>query len=151
MSSVGPRQGDVAWYGDDHACPLEWAQGRFSIGPHLCVPSASGLGGSVQAEHAPVPAERIDVLRALHELAVATGGMLDLAELAQLTVARACALLGGSSATLSRWDQATGLLSILATESATPGSTATAVPPGEGLIGTVFAQAQPLIIRDYFF
>ena len=58
--------------------------------------------------------EQAHNFRALHEVAIAAGGLRDLAELGRLVVDRARQLLKSESATLRWWDPATNSLRLLA-------------------------------------
>ena len=87
-------------------------------------------------------------LHALHELAVAAGGVLEPEVLARLAADKANQLLGGSGAGLQIWDSNDEVLRILAQTGTQPWE----IPPmksGEGAGGIAFETRRPLPIADY--
>ena len=89
------------------------------------------------------------VFRGLHEVAVAAGGVLDPAALAQLTVDRARDLLGVDGATLYWWDPDAGLLRRLAGEVLDERWSAQTLGPGERSPGLAFQRCEPIVVQDY--
>jgi diguanylate cyclase (GGDEF)-like protein/PAS domain S-box-containing protein len=92
--------------------------------------------------------EQAHNFRALHEVAIAAGGLRDLAELGRLVVDRARQLLKSESATLRWWDPATGTLRLLA---AIPPAEARSerIAVGEGTLGQAFERQEPAVIQNY--
>jgi diguanylate cyclase (GGDEF)-like protein/PAS domain S-box-containing protein len=92
--------------------------------------------------------EQAHNFRALHEVAIAAGGLRDLAELGRLVVDRARQLLKSESATLRWWDPATGSLRLLA---AIPPAEARSerIAVGEGTLGQAFERQEPAVIENY--
>jgi PAS domain S-box-containing protein len=86
-------------------------------------------------------------LESLHEVAVASSGVVDPVELSHLVVERARDLLRGDDATLLWWDPAESKLRILADTFRRPFPREVAV--GEGTAGIAFERGQPVIVDDY--
>ena len=86
--------------------------------------------------------------RALHEVAIAAGGLRDLGELGRLVVDRARQLLKTESATLRWWDPATNSLRLLASD---PPATVAGerIAPGQGTLGQAFERREPVVIGNY--
>jgi diguanylate cyclase (GGDEF)-like protein/PAS domain S-box-containing protein len=92
--------------------------------------------------------EQAHNFRALHEVAIAAGGLRDLAELGRLVVDRARQLLKSEGASLRWWDPATNSLRLLASiPAAEPGAERIAV--GEGALGQAFERQEPAVIENY--
>jgi len=92
--------------------------------------------------------EQAHNFRALHEVAIAAGGLRDLAELGRLVVDRARQLLKSESATLRWWDPATNTLRLLASiPAADAGGERIAV--GRGALGQAFERQEPAVIESY--
>src|SRR5579884_930212 len=89
---------------------------------------------------------RMRVLAALHELAVAAGGVRDPTALARLAVERASALLGADGGSLFPWDAAAGCLRPLVVFGPWP---ARPLRPGEGASGQAFVRRAPVLVADY--
>ncbi|HUY60306.1 MAG TPA: GAF domain-containing protein, partial [Candidatus Dormibacteraeota bacterium] len=92
--------------------------------------------------------EQAHNFRALHEVAIAAGGLRDLAELGRLVVDRARQLLKTESATLRWWDASTSSLRLLASVPALAGSTER-IAPGAGSLGQAFERREPAVIDNY--
>ncbi|HLQ32147.1 MAG TPA: GAF domain-containing protein [Chloroflexota bacterium] len=86
--------------------------------------------------------------QALHDIAVAVGGILNPTELAKLVVQRARELLRANASTLRVWDAETGLLRMLASIGER-GNLPPDVRPGQGASGVAFQQGRPVIVADY--
>jgi GAF domain-containing protein len=105
--------------------------------------SRSPLTGQVRS-----PPARTEVLRALHEIAVATGGVLNPPELARLVADRACELLDGGGAGLYLSDQAGTVLLPLHNSDANVAAPEPALPIGEGVVGQAFVRGEPVRVAD---
>ncbi|MBI4492016.1 MAG: EAL domain-containing protein, partial [Chloroflexi bacterium] len=84
----------------------------------------------------------------LHELAVATSGVLDAAALARLAVVRARELLSADAAGLFWWDAEAGRLRRLAA-SGLPALEKTEITSGHGIVGLAFQQGAPVVVEHY--
>jgi diguanylate cyclase (GGDEF)-like protein/PAS domain S-box-containing protein len=93
--------------------------------------------------------EQAHNFRALHEVAIAAGGLRDLAELGRLVVDRARQLLKSESATLRWWDPATETLRLLASIPAVEGANGERIVAGQGSLGQAFERQEPAIIENY--
>jgi diguanylate cyclase (GGDEF)-like protein/PAS domain S-box-containing protein len=92
--------------------------------------------------------EQAHNFRALHEVAIAAGGLRDLAELGRLVVDRARQLLKTESATLRWWDPSTSSLRLLA--SVPPVDTdGERIESGAGSLGQAFERREPVLIENY--
>ena len=87
--------------------------------------------------------------RALHELAVAAGGVLEPARLCQLAAEQAAQLLAADRAVLSLWDGGPGRLRPVADTGAARAGEAPAAGAGEGSAGLAFERRQPVLVDDY--
>ena len=92
--------------------------------------------------------EQAHNFRALHEVAIAAGGLRDLAELGRLVVDRARQLLKSESATLRWWDPATSSLRMLASIPAVVGG-GERIGIGQGSLGQAFERQEPAVIENY--
>ena len=92
--------------------------------------------------------EQAHNFRALHEVAIAAGGLRDLGELGRLVVDRARQLLKSESATLRWWDPATETLRLLASEPPSDGE-GERIAAGEGTLGQAFERREPVLIENY--
>ncbi|MDQ6918306.1 MAG: PAS domain S-box protein, partial [Candidatus Dormibacteraeota bacterium] len=81
-------------------------------------------------------------------MAIAAGGLRDLAELGRLVVDRARQLLKSESATLRWWDPATGSLRLLASIPAADAA-AERIAIGDGALGQAFERQEPATIENY--
>ncbi|HEX6349023.1 MAG TPA: GAF domain-containing protein [Candidatus Dormibacteraeota bacterium] len=88
-------------------------------------------------------------LTALHEVAVAAGGILDAQTLGRLTVDRATDLLGVDSAVLRWWDERSGCLRLLASNDPHPEQHKVEITPQQGVIGRAFREGRTVTIGDY--
>ncbi|HSS60933.1 MAG TPA: response regulator [Candidatus Limnocylindrales bacterium] len=86
-------------------------------------------------------------LEALHEVAVASSGVLDPVSLGVLVVTRARDLLGGDDATLLLWDDTAQGLRVLADTHVPPFSRT--IASGEGTAGMAFERAEAVAVEDY--
>jgi signal transduction histidine kinase len=100
------------------------------------------------SERAGTPVSEAQTLRALHEVAVAVGGVLDPQQLAGIAAAHARDLLGADKAVLHLWDPAA---EVLRTLSATAAVSLTHPPIAarSGISGQAFERRAPLLIDDY--
>jgi diguanylate cyclase (GGDEF)-like protein/PAS domain S-box-containing protein len=92
--------------------------------------------------------EQAHNFRALHEVAIAAGGLRDLSELGRLVVDRARQLLKAESATLRWWDPVTETLRLLASEPPLEGR-GERISSGEGTLGEAFERREPVLIDNY--
>jgi len=92
--------------------------------------------------------EQAHNFRALHEVAIAAGGLRDLGELGRLVVDRARQLLKSESATLRWWDPVTKTLRLLASEPQLDGD-GERIEVGDGTLGQAFERREPVIIDNY--
>ena len=98
---------------------------------------------------APEEEERSDAstFRALHEIAVAAGGMLEPEALAELVVDRARDLLGVEGSVLRWWEPEAGVMRLLAHR--LPHPVPVEIAPENGMIGGVLATRRPVRVNDY--
>ena len=90
------------------------------------------------------------IFRALHEVALASSGVLDPVELARLTIDQARDLLGGQSASLYWWNATEKVLGRMVTNSTGPGREVLAVgKPGLGAAGRAFFEGKAVVVSDY--
>jgi diguanylate cyclase (GGDEF)-like protein/PAS domain S-box-containing protein len=85
----------------------------------------------------------------LHEVAVASGGVLEPAELAQQGVNRARALLHIERAAIYRWDPGQGRLALLAESDHQHSRGPELLRAGEGAVGLAFETVEPVVVDDY--
>src|SRR5438128_503750 len=94
--------------------------------------------------HVEAGSARADVFRALHEIAVATGGVLEPSELARLVVDRACKLVGAGGAGLYLGNEAGDLLLPVYSSDVNAASAEPAFPVGQGAAGQAFLGGEPV-------
>ncbi len=99
---------------------------------------------SVDAESTPSR-----VFRALHEIAVALGGVLDPPELARLVVEHARDLLGAGAVGLYLFDEPSRTLRPIHSSDAREGQPEPNISPGSGAAGQAFLLGQPVLVDDY--
>lgn len=92
---------------------------------------------------------REQALRALHEVAVAAGGLLDPDSLAQLVIHSARGMLGSDSAGLYVWDTDAGALRPIAETDLDRGLPELKINPGSGASGRAYETGQAVIVEDY--
>jgi len=92
---------------------------------------------------------RTRVFRALHEIAVALGGVLDPQELARLVVEHARDLLAAGAVGLYTFDEATEMLRPVHSSDAREGVPEPIIPPGSGAAGMAFLLGKPVLVDDY--
>jgi diguanylate cyclase (GGDEF)-like protein/PAS domain S-box-containing protein len=92
-----------------------------------------------------------EVFEALHEIAVAVGGVLDPIGLARIVVDRAATLLAADAAALYMWDQeACALRPLYSNDSRPlPVHLDEVLEPGQGIAGLAFARREPIAVNDY--
>ena len=88
-----------------------------------------------------------DTFRALHEIAVAVGGLLEPGPLAELVVDRARDLMGVGGAVLRWWEPEAGVMRMLANQQ--PHEVPLDIPPDQGSMGRVFTTRRPVRVNDY--
>ncbi len=100
-----------------------------------------------------MPTTRTDqqprVLRALHEIAVAVGGVLDPASLAELVGERARELLGGDAVALQVWDSEASVLRPLYASDSRRLAQYPPTPLGRGTTGFAFQHRETVVVKDY--
>jgi PAS domain S-box-containing protein len=90
-----------------------------------------------------------EVFRALHELAIAAGGVLDWRPLAQFVVEKAVALLSARGAGIALWDDTAQTLRMVAWTGEDDGFASKEIKPGQGTIGAAFDSRKPVVVDDY--
>src|SRR5712692_749436 len=93
--------------------------------------------------------QRERALQALHDVAVAAGGVLDPEALGRLVVESTRALLDFDSAGLYWWNNARGALRPLAESDPNRRTPETVLQPGIGIAGEVYRDGQTLVVEDY--
>ncbi len=88
------------------------------------------------------------IFEALHQMAVATGGMHDPGQVALLCVEQACRLLQTENALLLGWDEEQNLLLPLA-DNLEGGAAGFRLRPGQGAAGMAFRSRGPVTVNDY--
>ena len=92
---------------------------------------------------------RARVFQALHEIAVALGGVLEPEQLASLVVERARDLLAAGAVGLYVFDEPTQLLRPLLSSDAREGVPEPTIPPGVGAAGMAFMTGAPVLVDEY--
>src|SRR5262245_5499048 len=92
---------------------------------------------------------RARVFRALHEIAVALGGVLEPMELARMVVERARDLLDAGAVGLYVFDDPSQLLRPLHSSDARDAPPEPTIPPGIGAAGMAFLTGAPVLVDDY--
>jgi signal transduction histidine kinase/ActR/RegA family two-component response regulator len=92
---------------------------------------------------------RARAFEALHEVAVAAGGLLDTAALVELITERARALLGIDGAAVYWWSADAQRLYGLTQHGPRVAPADQGVALGEGIIGQTFLRRQPVVVEDY--
>ena len=105
--------------------------------------SLSSPGPAAEAE------ARARAFQALHEIAVAVGGLLDTAALVELITERARALLGIDGAAVYWWNPDAERLYGLTQNGPRVAPADQGVAVGEGIIGQTFLRRQPVLVEDY--
>lgn len=131
--------------------------GSQRAGPRPAVPPKQPPSPSGQRPGHPPPSPAGDtashLLRALHDVAVATSGVLDPESLSRLVVERARDLLEVDEAALYWYEPSPGVLRRLG-DSSQPGlrirwDPTKIYPPGDSVPGVVFERGEPLVLDDY--
>jgi signal transduction histidine kinase len=102
------------------------------------------MGTEVELEPA-----RVRVLEALHEIAVASAGVLEPRQLAQLVVERASDLLNAGGVGLYLYDTPTGTLRPLHSSDAAEHPPEPLVHQGVGAAGLAYQRGEPIAVDDY--
>ena len=89
------------------------------------------------------------VFRALHDIAVAVGGVLEPGDLARLVAARACELLGADGVGLYQYDESATRLLPVHSSDADARFPEPPLAPGEGAAGQAFVRGAPVAVADY--
>jgi len=89
------------------------------------------------------------VFRALHDIAVAVGGVLEPRDLARLVAIRACELLSGDGVALYVLEESSGLLVPLHTSDDEKTSLEPPLASGEGAAGQAYLLGEPVSVSDY--
>src|SRR4051794_20067824 len=93
---------------------------------------------------------RARIFQALHEIAVALGGVLEPDAVASLIVERARDLLDAGAVGLYVFDEQTQLLRpILSSDARVDGVSEPMIPPGIGAAGMAFLTGAPVLVDDY--
>src|SRR5579871_3563589 len=87
--------------------------------------------------------------QALHEVAVATGGVLEPRGLGRLVGQHARQLLSADSSSLWLFDAATQALHPFHLEGPSVPPSSVELSPGSGLIGRTFKERKPFVVTDY--
>ncbi|MBI4492574.1 MAG: GAF domain-containing protein, partial [Chloroflexi bacterium] len=141
--------GEVFWRQDGTSFPVEYVstpireRGRI-VGAVVIFRDIAERKRAEEALRA-----RAQAFRVLHELAVATGGVLDPAALARLVVDRARDLLGANSAGLFWWDPEAALLRPLGENDPELAALDRQLSPGQGVSGLAFQRGQTVVVQDY--
>ena len=90
---------------------------------------------------------RARVFQALHEIAVALGGVLEPGELANLVVDRARDLLSAGAVGLYLYDEASQSLRPIHSSDAREGAPEPSIAPGTGAAGMAFLRGEPVLGR----
>ena len=112
------------------------------------MPAARRVQGSEGAPAAVESTLSASALRALHELAVAAGGVLHLGSLSQLAIQHAKSLLDVDGAALVVWDSESGRLVMPGTDRETIVERNRRVP-GASVISMAYQSRQPVVVEDY--
>src|SRR5439155_21441599 len=107
---------------------------------------APALEGARLTEEAQAKAR---MFQALHEVAVASSGVMDAEAVGRLVVERALRLLGLEGAGLWWWDAAAKLLNPVASRDAREGWKIGPYKSGQGAVGNAFAGRHEMVIEDY--
>lgn len=89
------------------------------------------------------------VFRALHDIAVAVGGVLEPRDLARLVAKRACELLSSDGVAVYVWDESTGLLTPLHSSDDDKHSPEPPLAVGEGAAGQAFMRGAAVSVPEY--
>lgn len=89
------------------------------------------------------------IFRALHEIAVAVGGVLEPVELARLVVERTRELLDAGAVGLYTFDEAAQLLRPVYSSDARDGTEEPIIRPGAGAAGQALLRGEPVLVDDY--
>jgi signal transduction histidine kinase len=92
---------------------------------------------------------RLRILRALHEIAVAVGGMHEPVELARLVVERARELLEAGAVGLYTFDEAAQVLRPMYSSDSRDEAEEPPIPPGAGAAGQALLRGEPVRVDDY--
>jgi PAS domain S-box-containing protein len=90
-----------------------------------------------------------ETMDALHEVAVAAGGMTDQVRLAELVVERARRIAGGDAAVLRWFDPSASSFRLLASVGARPDPEHEIAVDAQTALGGAFRDRQPVIVNDY--
>jgi PAS domain S-box-containing protein len=90
-----------------------------------------------------------ETMEALHEIAVAAGGVTDQIWLAELVVERARLIAGGDAAVLRWFEPTTSTLRLLAVTGARPDPAGEIALDAQTAISDAFKTRQPVIVNDY--
>jgi len=111
---------------------------------------AAEVGPSIEAARIAEEREvRARAFAALHDLAVAVGGVLDPGALAGLATDHARDLLDADSSTLVWWDGAAGSFAVLAENHPNLSELAGYEPRKAGVVEVAFKRGEPVAIADY--
>lgn len=91
----------------------------------------------------------VRIFRALHEIAVAVGGVLEPTELARLVVEQARELLVAGAVGLYTFDESQQLLMPVYSSDGRQGFPEAPIPPGAGAAGQAFERGEPVLVDDY--
>lgn len=91
----------------------------------------------------------VRVLRALHDIAVAVGGVLEPVELARVVVERTRELLEAGAVGLYVFDEGQAVLHPIYSSDARAGEAEPDLAPGIGAAGQAFERGEPVLVDDY--
>jgi diguanylate cyclase (GGDEF)-like protein len=100
-------------------------------------------------QHVDQYAAQVELYRALHQIAIAVGGVHDTADLARIVAQGAMALLGADAADVYLWDAERGALRPLYSSDAQPSVVDGFIRSGEGASGQAFQLGVPIHVPDY--
>jgi PAS domain S-box-containing protein len=93
--------------------------------------------------------ERARVFEVLHEISIASSGVLDVAKLADLTIRGALQLVSGDDAMLRWWDPVKGRLRLVGTTDSRDWAEGDDLEPESGILGESFLKSKVVVSNDY--
>lgn len=127
----------------NHYSPRPFTEHEGQILAMLAAQVAPAIEAAMLAEQ---ETQRAHTLSSLYEVAAAANGVLDQSLLARLVADKARALLDADSAALAVWDEAAGVLRVVADTRPGVGGTRAR---GEGCLGLAFDRREAFAVDDY--